>query len=143
MEAVEERAPGSLVVVYPKVRNIHLGGTHEAAVGVKRANGSVVGRSVDWANDARRDDALDVSALEFSFGASTLLADLTYFERERYVYRPRSSASSSYSSAPRNGCVSSTTSSGSSMTCYADGRVSYRSSCTNVGGRISCRSESY
>lgn len=46
---------------------------------------------------------------------------------------------------PRNGCVSSTTGSGSSMTCYRNGLVTYRSICTaqTHGFGFSCRSDSF
>lgn len=33
-------------------------------------------------------------------------------------------------SSPRNGCVSTSSATGSSMTCYSNGRVTYRSNCT-------------
>lgn len=49
------------------------------------------------------------------------------------------------SSTPRNGCVSSTNTTGSTMTCYSNGKVTYRSVCTvnPVTYAINCRSDSY
>lgn len=46
---------------------------------------------------------------------------------------------------PRNGCLSNTTSTSSTMTCYSNGRVTFRSVCTisRVTFAISCRSDSY
>lgn len=46
---------------------------------------------------------------------------------------------------PRNGCVSSVTSTGSSVRCYTDGRLTYQQLCT-VNSRtfaVTCRSDSY
>lgn len=47
--------------------------------------------------------------------------------------------------SPRNGCVSNVTSTGSSMRCYTDGRLTYQQVCT-LNSRtfdVSCRSDSY
>lgn len=57
----------------------------------------------------------------------------------------QSVAGRSASGLPTNGCVSSTTSTGSTLSCYSSGRLTYRSVCT-VNQRtfaVTCRSDSY
>lgn len=61
------------------------------------------------------------------------------------VVAAQSAAGRSAANVPSNGCVSNTTPTGSNMTCYTNGRVTYRSVCSvnPVTHGISCRSDSY
>lgn len=65
--------------------------------------------------------------------------------RNTPLVRDASTARRPQAPSPRNGCVSNSTSTGSTMTCYTNGRVTFRSVCTvnQVTYAISCRSETY
>lgn len=84
---------------------------------------------------------------EFAYG-QRLNPDHIGQQLEQYFPGGRASPSNypaRTTSPPWNGCVSNTTTTGSTMTCYSEGRRSYRSVCTvnTVTFEISCRSESY
>lgn len=91
-------------------------------------------------------DGLSLEGLEFELAdgprlnPDSIAATLAAHAAVRpTVARPASA------SLPRNGCVSSTTSTSSSTRCYTDGRLTYQVVCTSNPRtfEVSCRSDSY
>jgi hypothetical protein len=131
---------GSIAIVYPAAAGRPY--AHDASFGFRGRGGVVFTSTSSWvrlAQDAQNNDSslreFSIRDLEYTFGAGRLL-DSSAVAVVQQTNRARS--------APANGCVSSTSASGSRITCYTDGHVTYRSTCTvDSRGNISCRSDSY
>jgi hypothetical protein len=139
---------GTVVIVYPRTRNHHMVGTHEATSATMLPSGRVQIRSNEWgailvdAFASLSGRALTNQGLTFTWGASRFLAAIP--DTAAPDYRPPRSPTQLARYTPHTSCTSSTTSYGNSMSCYTNGRLTYRSVCT-IDSRynVTCRSDSY
>jgi fumarate reductase subunit D len=154
------------VVVYPKAVEEDLVVSHVATTVVRTAGGLTVAATKDWLDFIWDGEAagpaggLKVAGLIHSHGSTTFLADPTppppSSRWAPILPPPRSNTSTpsystprpSYSppsySAPQVTCTSSTTSYGSNLSCYTDGRLTHQTICTvDSSFNVRCSTNSY